>query len=162
MTKEEWVRTCAAALESKGITSFHPLEIADVGRVAYASSSDDSYKWKAVLRAPTIDLLPNALMLCQLLSELRQADPVGPVLVNSWYRDVLYNHSIGGAARSMHMTGGAADVVKRGWTTSQVADWLENHPESEHFGVGRYNTFTHIDIRGKIGRAAPARWGVSD
>ena len=58
----------------------------------------------------------------------------------------------------MHMTCGAADVVKIGFTPAEVADILENHPDSDQFGIGRYATFTHIDIRGMIGRSAPARW----
>ena len=163
MTKDEWVKTCATALETQGITNFYPLEIADVGRVAYAvGQQSDRPRWKSVLKSPPLSLLPNALVLCQLLLELREADPVGSVLVNSWYRDSLYNYSIGGAGMSMHMTCGAADVVKRGWTTDQVATWFEEHPDSKDFGVGRYSTFTHIDIRGKIGRVAPARWGSSE
>jgi len=58
----------------------------------------------------------------------------------------------------MHLTGGAADVVKIGFTPDEVADILERHPDSDQFGIGRYKTFTHIDIRGMIGRRSPARW----
>jgi uncharacterized protein YcbK (DUF882 family) len=58
----------------------------------------------------------------------------------------------------MHMTCGAADVVKVGVTPDEVADILEAHPDSDGFGIGRYESFTHIDIRGMIERDAPARW----
>jgi len=84
------------------------------------------------------------------------------VRVNSWYRDSSYNHRIGGVALSMHLTCGAADVVKAGFTPAEVADILENHPDSGQFGIGRYKNFTHLDIRGMIGRAAPARWGSNE
>jgi len=163
MTKGEWVAVCGEALYAKGIAHFHPLEIADVGREAFAIS-DRTHKprWKVALKAPSLELIPNALMLCELLCELREADPFGPVLVNSWYRDRLYNYSIGGVARSMHKTCGAADITKIGWTTDEVATWLEAHSESGNLGVGRYKTFTHIDIRGKLGRLSPARWGSSE
>ena len=130
MTKDEWIVACAEALESEGIENFHPLEIADVGRKAH----------NTILEAPELTLLPNALMLCKLLCELRESEPVSAVLVNSWYRDPLYNYKIGGATSSMHMTCGAADVTKVGWSTEGVAEWFESHENSHNFGVGRYST----------------------
>ena len=164
MTKDEWIAVCGAALQKNRIEHFHPLEIADVGRtaVAMAEHRKDRPRWEAQLEAPAIELVPNAVMLCQLLCELRAAEPVGSVLVNSWVRDSLYNYTIGGASSSMHMTCGVADVVKKGWSTRQVADWFEAHRDADQFGVGRYQTFTHIDIRGKLDRPAPARWGSND
>jgi hypothetical protein len=48
--------------------------------------------------------------------------------------------------------------VKVGVTPDEVADILEAHPDSDGFGIGRYESFTHIDIRGMIERDAPARW----
>ena len=69
-----------------------------------------------------------------------------------------YNKKIGGVPWSMHLTCGAADIVKVGYTPSQVADMLEAHPLADKLGIGRYNTFTHVDIRGWLGREAPARW----
>jgi len=164
LMKDKWILECGEALAAQGITNFHPLEIADVGRVAIATAEHrtDRPRWKAELEAPSLELLPNALMLCELLCELRAAEPVSSVLVNSWYRDSLYNYTIGGTSNSMHMTCGAADVVKKGWSTREVADWFEAHSDADQFGVGRYHTFTHIDIRGKLGRPAPARWGSHD
>ena len=148
MTRDEWVDTCGHALEAAGVQNFHPLEIADVGRQAHGTA----------LLAPRPHLIANAIMLCSVLRDLRAAVRPMPVLVNSWYRDRLYNYRIGGVPRSMHFTCGAADVTKVGFTPDEVADILEGHPESAQFGIGRYKTFTHIDIRGMIGRSAPARW----
>ena len=62
----------------------------------------------------------------------------------------------------MPMTCAAADVVKVGCTPAEVADTLEKHPHAKLFGLGRYNTFTHIDVRGMIGRMSPARWGRNE
>jgi len=61
----------------------------------------------------------------------------------------------------MHITLGAADIVKIGWEPSDVADLLENSPYKRLLGIGRYESFTHVDVRGMIGRPSPARWGVS-
>ena len=154
MTRDEWLEVCGEALAAEGIEHFHPLEICDVGRLCAASSSFPARR----LRVPPAHLISNAILLCRVLCDLRAARRPMPVRVNSWYRDSLYNHGIGGVTGSMHLTCGAADVVKPGFTPSEVADILENHPDSDQFGIGRYQTFTHIDVRGMIGRTAPARW----
>ena len=150
MTRDDWVIVCGGALESAGISNFHPLEVADVGR----KTSSPAVR----LQAPDPELLANFVLLANVLRDLRSAVRPTPVLVNSWYRDPAYNARIGGVARSMHLTGGAADVVKVGFTPDEVADILERHPDSDELGIGRYKTFTHIDIRGMIGRRSPARW----
>ena len=59
----------------------------------------------------------------------------------------------------MHLTLGASDIVKVGRSPSEVADMLEGHPDAKLLGIGRYKSFTHVDIRGMIGRPSPARWG---
>ena len=154
MTRDEWVEVCGKALAAEGIENFHPLEIADIGRKAPDTVLYNTHH----LVSPPFNLMPNALKLCHVLCDLREAVRTTPVLVNSWYRDTIYNHRIGGAVRSMHLTCGAADVTKPGFSPSEVADILENHPDSDQFGIGRYATFTHIDVRGMLGRSAPARW----
>ena len=148
MTRSDWIEVCGDRLHELGIKNFTPLEICDVGR-----TSGDT-----ILQAPDLKLLENAVKLIDILSWLREEEVTAPVLVNSWYRDPDYNQVIGGVGTSMHITCGAADVVKGGYSPTQVADMLERHPLSELFGIGRYNTFTHIDIRGMVGRPAPARW----
>lgn len=150
MTKSEWVEVCGSALECAGVKDFLPLEMADVGRSTSAPVE--------ALEAPDPALLPNFILLSRVLADVRAAVRVTPVLVNSWYRDAAYNRRIGGAENSMHLTGGAADIVKVGLTPTEVADILERHPDADKFGIGRYKTFTHIDVRGMIGRRAPARW----
>lgn len=152
MTRNEWVDVCGEALGAAGVQHFHPLEICDVGREAHGTA----------LLAPRPYLIPNAILLCRVLCDLRSTRRPMPVRINSWYRDSSYNHRIGGVVRSMHMTCGAADVVKAGFTPSEVADMLEDHPDSGQFGIGRYKSFTHIDIRGMIGRPSPARWGSNE
>ena len=155
MTRDEWVEVCGKALAAEGIDEFHPLELADVGRKAPETVLYNTHH----LVAPPFNLIPNAIKLCHVLCDLRKAVRPAPVLVNSWYRDTIYNHRIGGAVRSMHLTCGAADVTKIGFTPAEVADILERHPDSDRFGLGRYATFTHIDIRGYLNRSSPARWG---
>lgn len=165
MTRDEWGATCQVVLDaSVPGTHFSPFEIADVGRCTYVywsgyvSSSESPPPEPVLLQAPPIPLLDNALRLIEILEYVREENSSAPVLVNSWYRGEYYNAACGGVPQSMHTTLGAADIVKIGHTPSQVADILEAHPLAEKLGIGRYPSFTHVDIRGWLERPAPARW----
>ena len=149
MTKGDWVEICGQCLSDRGIKNFSALEICDVGR----DSKD------VTLETPPLELLENVYRLVDVLEWLRAKNGASSVLINSWYRDPRYNAAIGGVANSMHMTCGAADVIKMGSIPSEVADMLERHPDAKLFGIGRYKSFTHVDIRGMINRPSPARWG---
>ena len=148
MTRDEWVSVCDSRLAARGIKYFSALEISDVGRVNQGVS----------LSAPPLWLMNNAYKLIEVLEWVREEGGVAPLLINSWYRDADYNKTIGGVANSMHLTLGAADIVKIGASPAEVADLIDTHPQANLLGLGRYNTFTHVDIRGMIGRSAPARW----
>ena len=79
-----------------------------------------------------------------------------PIRINSAYRSPEHNQAIGGSSRSQHMLGKAADIVIDGYTPEQVATALDKLMEGGFItkgGIGRYNTFTHFDIRGY-----EARW----
>jgi len=151
MTRSEWAVLCDARLKESGIENFSALEICDVGRKSSGVS----------LTAPSLNLMENAFKLLLVLRWIREVNEVSSVLVNSWYRSPAYNEAIGGVPSSMHLTLGAADIVKVGWSPKEVADALEQSPYRQELGVGRYNTFTHVDVRGMIGRPAPARWGTN-
>ena len=77
------------------------------------------------------------------LEELRYRLGDKAVIINSGYRTPEHNRRVGGASNSQHLYGKAADIVVRGVSPSKVykeADKLFN-------GVGKYNTFTHVDTR---------------
>jgi len=76
-----------------------------------------------------------------------------PVTINSGCRCEEYNRSVGGAASSQHLVARAADIVVSGISTGLVADLLEDLGAP---GVGRYDTFTHVDTRS----GGPARWDM--
>ncbi len=74
-----------------------------------------------------------------------------PVKVNSGCRCENHNKSIGGTDKSQHKLGRAADIIVKGKSPEQVADFIDNaYPQC---GMGTYSTFTHIDSRG-----IKARW----
>lgn len=67
-------------------------------------------------------------------------------VINSGYRTDSYNQKIGGAAKSQHVLGTAADIVVSGVDPLAVAQYAEFlMPESG--GIGVYQTFTHVDVR---------------
>ena len=74
-----------------------------------------------------------------------------PIKINSGCRCEAHNKAVGGSKNSKHLYGRAADIVVSGVPSSQVADYAE--AISETGGIGRYESFTHIDSR-----TGTARW----
>jgi uncharacterized protein YcbK (DUF882 family) len=80
------------------------------------------------------------------LQKLRN-DLGSPIKITSAYRCPDHNTKVGGSSKSRHMKGDATDIQVRGMDPLEVQD------ACEHFdGLGRYNTFTHIDSRGNRSR----------
>ncbi len=79
-----------------------------------------------------------------------------PISINSGYRSPAYNKRIGGATKSQHLYGNAADIVIGGVTPLQVHSRIEQlikDGKMKNGGLGIYNTFVHYDVRD-----TPARW----
>lgn len=68
------------------------------------------------------------------------------VTINSAYRTESYNKKIGGATKSQHVNGTAADIVVKGATPLEVAQYVE-HIMPDSGGIGVYQSFTHVDVR---------------
>lgn len=75
-----------------------------------------------------------------------------PVYVLSGYRCPVHNANVGGASRSQHMDGTAADITYDGINVDYLAQLAEAAGAD---GVGRYYSqgFVHVDTRGY-----DARW----
>ena len=75
-----------------------------------------------------------------------------PIIINSGYRSPEHNKAVGGVSNSQHVLGTAADIrpedLKDLPELQKICD--EMNP---HGGVGYYNTFVHVDVRGE-----KARW----
>jgi len=150
MDRATWERLAGSALTAAGIRHFGALEIAPVGRLAHGETGP-------ALLAPGAEELAGAIRLARLLERVRAR--VGrPIRITSWYRDWNYNQAAGGAARSLHITGTAADVQVAGVSPREVARLVYEDAEAALTGVGVYGSFTHVDLRGTLGRSAPARW----
>ena len=65
------------------------------------------------------------------------------------------NTEEGGRPNSYHLLGMAADVWCSKWTPEGIAAQAEHIQVFKEGGIGIYNTFVHLDVRGCN---APARW----
>ena len=68
------------------------------------------------------------------------------VNINSGYRSPAHNKAIGGAKKSRHKMGMATDITVFNHTPSEVWKYLKSLNPG---GLGRYNSFTHVDIEGE-------------
>ena len=102
------------------------------------------------------DVLVNITKLANQLQFVRD-NLARPITINSAYRCVKHNKSIGGSKNSQHILGKAADIVISGLDpildTYDYLDDLMRTGEILQGGLGMYKTFTHIDIR-----KTKARW----
>ncbi|MFQ6341376.1 YcbK family protein [Campylobacter sp. VTCC 70190] len=97
--------------------------------------------------------------LVEILCEIREHYKA-PIIINSGYRCKEHNAKIGGAAKSQHTLGSAADFIVKGVKTEEVHSFiLEKYGERElgiaikHNPNNAYGGFVHLDTRG-----TKARW----
>jgi hypothetical protein len=76
-----------------------------------------------------------------------------PVTITSGVRCKTHNSSpaVGGATNSQHLKGTAADIKVKGVAPEKVADYAETLLPGTG-GIGRYGTFTHVDVRSNKSR----------
>lgn len=70
-----------------------------------------------------------------------------PAVINSGYRTETHNQAKGGAAYSRHKYGLAADITVQGVAPARVAAFAETLLP-DRGGIGVYDRFCHIDVRG--------------
>jgi len=102
----------------------------------------------------TRDVIENIFKLSDELQVLRDLN--NAIHINSAYRCKEHNSSIGSKDTSQHVLGKAADITINGISPGEVADAIEESITEGKVmfgGVGRYDTFTHVDVR-----TNKARW----
>ena len=110
------------------------------------------------------DVMENVKKLAEELQVIRSIVE-SPITINSAYRCPAHNESVQKKYRknyipfsstSQHLLGKASDIVVKGHTPSDTHSLLDDIMNNEviiNGGLGKYNTFTHYDIRDK-----KARW----
>jgi len=96
----------------------------------------------------------NVIELAENLQIIR--DEVGRLDLTNAYRCKDHNSDVGGSTSSQHLVGKAADVKSKSIKPKEMAQIVNDLMKNEKIktgGIGIYNTFTHIDIRG-----VRARW----
>jgi uncharacterized protein YcbK (DUF882 family) len=102
------------------------------------------------------ELLPNIQKLANNLQVLRDYLDK-PVKINIAYRPKWYEISKGRSGNSQHVLGKAADIVVKDvkpYLIAEIIESLISDGEMLQGGLGRYDSFTHTDIR-----KTRARWG---
>jgi len=96
---------------------------------------------------PPRGLWPSLLAVVKVADEARHR--LGkPLRINSAYRNAAYNRAIGGASASIHMKGGALDLMGSPVTLVGILEAMRKEGVFKG-GIGRYKTFTHVDVRGR-------------
>ena len=106
------------------------------------------------LWCPCCGLYIHSLRLLHALEKLRRLCGNAPIHVNSGTRCEAHNKAVGGAMKSKHLLGEAADIVVRGLLPVEVEIFISEIAAFNHGGVGLYDTFLHVDVR----KEGSARW----
>ena len=70
-----------------------------------------------------------------------------PIHINSGYRCEKHNQLIGGASKSYHLKGMAADISVKGMDSQELFSYCEKI--EEFHGLGCYRSWVHVDTREK-------------
>lgn len=94
---------------------------------------------------PSVDALANITRLAQKLEEVR-AIIEKPLDIRSGYRSPEVNKAIGGAERSQHMEGLAADFKVKGMTPYEVCQAIRMSSVGFDQLIHEFGAWTHISI----------------
>jgi uncharacterized protein YcbK (DUF882 family) len=89
--------------------------------------------------------------LLDLLELIREWFTDKPVTITSGYRCPVHNANVGGVRNSTHLQGIAADIQVSGVLAKDVYAACTEIMDGSG-GLGRYDTFTHVDARDKSAR----------
>lgn len=110
--------------------------------------NEDEFRCRHCRQLPADGMAPELITKLEVLRAM-----VGkPLIITSGYRCPTHNKAVGGAAKSQHVLGTAADISARGIGVDELARTAERVGFG---GMGLYHrqNFVHVDVR--PGRA---RW----
>ena len=98
---------------------------------------------------PDQEEISNLRRLADFLEKIR-AGQKGAVFISSGFRSYTLNKAIGGASKSAHMKGLAADIKVQGKTSRETALWIsENLPGEYDTNILEFGRWVHIAIADK-------------
>ena len=114
----------------------------------------DKESQEQVIEALTPEILENIENLAKELQVLREAINK-PIAINIAYRPKWYELEQGRSGNSQHCLGKAADIKSKlsPKQLQSVIERLIKQDKLHNGGLGKYNSFTHYDVRPN-----PARW----
>lgn len=119
-----------------------------MAKIGYFETSEFASKDGQPSTWPTV-VNPQLIELCNAVRE----EFGRPLKVNSGYRSPEHNEKVGGAKNSMHVLGQAADIAPLQKDMKHIADlWRIAKKLNPSGGVGLYDTFVHLDVRGYAAR----------
>jgi uncharacterized protein YcbK (DUF882 family) len=135
-----------AYLEGLNLTYFSPREVtsyADRVRNGVRNSLPPRRLWRNIAEP---------LRIADMAREIAGV----PIKITSAYRSEDYNRACGGVKFSQHKENRALDLIPVGITTRKLDSVLRRLRADGEFsgGLGLYNSFVHIDTRGRN-----ATWG---
>ena len=95
------------------------------------------------------------LPLCKVLEKVREEIDSNPVHIISGYRTPYHNKRVGGARRSKHLSGIAADIMSKDVPPEDIFNVFNHlimHGEVSDGGLSLYSWGVHYDTRGHRAR----------
>jgi hypothetical protein len=84
---------------------------------------------KGIDNTPGPEAIANLVYLCVNVLEKIRAHFAKPIIINSGYRCAKLNKAIGGASKSQHLTGEAADIEIAGVDNQLLFAWIRDNLE---------------------------------
>lgn len=109
------------------------------------------------LACPCCNLNNCKPILVAALEQFRSEGSDLPLLVHCAYRCPTHNKVVGGAARSQHVYGLAADISIQGKTGAELEAIALKCPLIRAYGRNDHQNYLHIDCR-----VVPAKWCYND
>ena len=123
-----------------------------------ANFSMSEFECKCGCKMPE-SVKPNVIELANNLQILRDFIDK-PINLTNAYRCAIHNKKVGGVKNSQHLLAKAADLKVDNISPGSLAKLISFLMENNSFkkgGIGVYNTFTHVDVRGYM-----AKWNKSN
>jgi len=126
----------AAENHAMRITPHFTLEEMTASQVAAREGLDNT---------PSAEAVGNLLLLCQALEQVRGLFGQ-PVLISSGYRCAALNARVGGASRSQHVSGLAADFTVRGLSPREVARRISESDVVFDQLILEFDNWVHLSV----------------